>query len=60
LPNGFSGSLTCRFLAGGLAFVPWAGIKKIAAINTRDRFHIRHLKRFNKIDPLMVEENGLE
>jgi hypothetical protein len=60
LPGSPPGFLTSSLLASALVFAPWTGIEKIAAINTRDCFHIRHHDGFIQIEPTMVKENGLE
>ena len=50
LPGGLSGFLTNFFLTSALIFVPWTGVEKIAAINTRDLLHFRHHNRFDELN----------
>ena len=60
LPNGFLCFLANFLFTSSLVFVPGAGIKKIATINTRDLFHVHHHDGFNEIKSIMVKQNGPE
>jgi hypothetical protein len=39
LPVGLLGSLTLWLFASGLIFMPWARVKQVAGINTKNLFH---------------------